>query len=225
MEVSREELETRFREMSDEELLSLLRSRDLTPLAVEVATSTLSSRGVAAPALPGLADASANSQDGSVDEEIDLVTVADAVNAVEANLIRRFLESQGLFASVWGEHMAVSPWTFLPGTLPRVQVRSDQVAQARELLAAMKRGDFELPANTEVEFSGKQSDLEATQEVLYTPALKSRGVAAPASSSALSLSSIAASPVAPVRKSLLNRILILAVGALLTLWLWTVLRH
>ena len=189
MEVSREELATRFREMSDEELLSLLRSRDLTPLAVEVATSTLSSRGVASPALPGLADASANSQDGSVDEEIDLVTVAEGANSVEAYVIRRFLESHGLFASVWGEYRPVSPWAFLPGTLPRVQVRSDQVDQARELLAAMKRGDFELPSTTEVEFSGEHSDLEVTQEVLSTPALEPRGLDAPGSPSAPSWSS------------------------------------
>jgi hypothetical protein len=225
MEVSREELATRFREMSDEELLSHLRSGDLTPLAVEVATLTLESRGLASSALPGPADASAYAQDGSVDEEIDLVTVAEAVNAVEANVIRRLLESHEIFASVWGEHTPVSPWAFLPGTLPRVQVRSDQVHQARELLAAMKRGDLELPVTAEVEFSGKQSDLEATQEVLSTPAREPRGVAAPASSSALSLSSTAASPVAPERKGLLSRILILAIGVLLTFWLWTILIH
>jgi hypothetical protein len=225
MEASREELETRFREMSDEELLSHLRSRELTPLAIEVAMSTLDSRGLASSALPGPADASANSQDGSVDEEIDLVTVAEAVNAVEANVIRLFLESHGIFASVWREHASVSPWDFLPGTLPRVQVRSDQVEQARELLAAMKRGDFELPPTTEVELSTEQSDLEITQEVFSTPALKSRRVDAPATSSAPSLSSTAVSPAAPARKGLLSRILILAIGALLTLWLWTVLIH
>jgi len=225
MEVSRAELETRFREMSDEELLSHLRSGDLTPLAAEVATSTLNSRGLASSALPDSVDPSANSQEGSVDEEIDLVTVAEAVNAVEANVIRLFLESHGIFASVWREHAPVSPWAFLPGTLPRVQVRSDEVKQAKELLAAMKRGDFELPANAEVESSGKQIDLEATQEVLSTPALKPRGVKAPASSSALSLSSTAASPIAQARTGLLTRILVLAIGALLTLWLWTVLIH
>jgi Putative prokaryotic signal transducing protein len=225
MEVSREELETRFREMSDEELLSLLRSRDLTPLAIEVAISTLNFRGLTSSALPGPADASANSQDGSVDEEVDLVTVADAVNAVEANVIRLFLESHGILASVWGEHAPVSPWGFLPGTLPRIQVRSDQVEQARELLAAMKRGDFELSATTEVELSDKQSDLEITQEVLSTPVLKSRRVDALAPSSAPSWSSTATNPVAPARTGLLSRILILAIGALLTLWLWTVLIH
>ena len=225
MEVSREELATRFREMSDEELLNHLRSGDLTQLAIEVATSTLNSRGLASPALHDPADASAYSQDGSVDEEIDLVTVAEAVNAVEANVLRRLLESHGIFASVWGEHTPVSPWAFLPGTLPRVQVRSDKVDQARELLAAMKRGDLELPETTEVEFPGKQSDLEATREVLSTPAFEPRGVDASSSSSALSLSPTAVSPIAPARKGLLGRILILAIGALLTFWLWTILVH
>jgi len=225
MEVSREELATRFREMSDEELLSHLRSRDLTPLAVEVATLTLNSRGLASSALSSPADASAYSQEGSVDEGVDLITVAESVNAVDANVIRRLLESHGIFASVWGEHTPVSPWAFLPGTLPRVQVRSDQVDQARELLAAMKRGDLELPATTDVESSGKHADLEVTQEVLSMPALEPRGVDAPGSSSVLSLSSTAVSPIAPARKGLLSRILILAIGALLTFWLWTILTH
>ena len=147
------------------------------------------------------------------------------MNAVEANVIRRLLESHGIFASVWGEYTPVSAFAFLSGTLPRVQVRSDQVDQARQVLAAMKRGDFELPANTEVELSGTQSDLEATQEVLSTPALEPRGVGAPVSSSALSLSSTAVSPVAPAEKGWLSKILILAIGALLTFWLWTILTH
>jgi hypothetical protein len=225
MDVSREELATRFREMSDEELLRHLRSGDLTPLALEEATSTLNSRGLASSALPGPADAGAYSQDESVDERIDLVTVAEAVNAVEANVIRRLLESHGIFASVWGEHTPVSPWAFLPGTLPRVQVRSDQVDQARELLAAMRTGDLELPEATEVEFSGRHSDLEDPQEVLSTAALEPRGVDAPGSSSALSLSSTAVNPVASAPKGLLSRILILAIGALLTFWLWIILMH
>ena len=64
MEVSREELAKRLGEMSDEELLSHLRSGDLTPLAVEVATLTLNSRGLASPALPDPADAGAYSKAG-----------------------------------------------------------------------------------------------------------------------------------------------------------------
>ena len=176
MEVSREELAMRFRDMSDEELLSHLQSRDLTALAHEVATSVLNSRGLVSSALPGPADASADSHDG-------------------------------------------------PGTLPRVQVRSDQVDQARELLAAMKRGDFQLQETTQVESSGAQSDLEATQDVFSMHALKPRGVDAPASSSAPSLSSTAVAPIAPARQGPLIRILILVVGALLTAWLWTILTH
>jgi hypothetical protein len=213
MDVSREDLEKRFREMSDEELLSRLRSGDLTPLAVEAATSTLNSRGLAPPALPGPEDASTYPHDGSADEDVDLVTVAEAANAVDANVIRRFLESHGVFANVWGEHTPVSPWAFLPGTLPRVQVRSDQLTQARELLAAMKRGDLELPEAMEVESSGMQSDPEPAQGVLSAPGLEPP------------LSSGAMNPVARAENGLLSKILIMTIGALLVFWLWTHLSH
>jgi hypothetical protein len=209
MEVSRDDLERRFREMSDEEIRLRLRSGDLTPLAVEAATSTLNSRGLALPALRGPGDASTYPDDGSADEDIDLVTVTEAKSAVDANIIRGFLESRGIFASVWHEHTPTVPWAFLPGTLPRVQVRSDQVTQARELLAAMKRGDLELTDDVEVESSGKQSDLEATRGVSPAPGLES------------SWSSGAVSPVAPDRKGVLSKIFVLIIGALLVFWLWT----
>lgn len=91
MEVSREELAVRFQEMSDEELLKHVRSGDLTPLAVEVATSILNSRGLGSSALSDPQD-------------------------------------EGL----------------------------------------------ELPETMDVEFSAREVDLEATQEVLPTPALKPR---------------------------------------------------
>lgn len=129
MEVSREDLVERFRERSDEELLSHLRSRDLTPLAAEVAASTLNSRGL------------------------------------------------------------------------------------------------ELPDNVSVESSGEEPDLETTQEVLSTPALQRTRGDDVASSSALSWSSAPVNPIAPARNRLPGRIFMLAVGALLTYWLWTALIH
>jgi hypothetical protein len=214
MEVSREELATRFSEMSDEELLGHLRRGDLTPLAQEVATSTLQSRGLVAPTLPGPEDAGAQSHDGLVAGEIDLVAVAEAANAVEANVIRDFLEAHGLFASVWREHAPVSPLAFLPGTLPRVQVRSDQVDQAKALLAAMKRGDLEL----------SEIDLEATQEIVPSPAPTPRRGVDAASASSSAVSTAAVNPVAPAGKGVLSKVLILVIGVLLTLWLWTMLK-
>ena len=53
MEVSRQELATRFGEISDDKLLSHLRSGDLTSLAVQAAESTLNSRGATPSGVPG----------------------------------------------------------------------------------------------------------------------------------------------------------------------------
>jgi len=89
----------------------------------------------------------------------------------------------------------------------------------------MKRGDLELQQTMDIEFSGNQADLEATQEVLSPPVLKSRGAIAPATSSAMSLSSKAGNPVAPERKGLLGTALVLVIGALLAFWVWTILKR
>src|SRR5262245_60020836 len=54
MDVSRDDLVMPFRDLSDEELLSRLRARTLTPLAVEVVSTELRTRGIE----PSLADES-----------------------------------------------------------------------------------------------------------------------------------------------------------------------
>jgi len=58
-------------------------------------------------------------------------------------LLRACLESHGIFAYVWGEHLGVAHiFMSIAGGGVRVQVRSDQVDQAREVIAAFERGDF-----------------------------------------------------------------------------------
>lgn len=74
-----------------------------------------------------------------------------------------------------------------------MQVRGDQEVQAREVLAAMKRGDLELP---------DAFDAETVREP-----------------------SPAANPVAPAEQGLLSRLLILAIGVAVTVWLWATLTH
>jgi hypothetical protein len=142
VDISREELAERFRALSDEELLSRL-DRDLTPLALEVAIAELQSRGIEIPrrsdvfGAPGVAVADED------DAPVDLVTVAEFWNPIEANLARATLESCGIRVFVWGEHLGVAH-TFLSvasGGM-RVQVRANQATEAKAILAAVKRGDF-----------------------------------------------------------------------------------
>lgn len=146
MDVSREDLIERFREFSDDELLRHFQSGSLTPLAAEVAGEALRSRGIDPPAaetFEGTAEASEEERRGG---EVDLVTVAELLNPLQANLLRACLESHGIFAYVWGEHLGTAHIIMsIAGRGTRVQVRSSDVAQAKEIFAAFDRGDLEIP--------------------------------------------------------------------------------
>jgi hypothetical protein len=65
-------------------------------------------------------------------------------------VLRACLESHGIFAYVWGEHLGIAN-IFLSSASGgmRVQVRSDQLDQAREVIAAFERGDFALDEDEE----------------------------------------------------------------------------
>jgi hypothetical protein len=143
MEVSRADLTQRFELLSDEDLLASLRSGTLTPLATEVAGNILSSRGVDPASFPGTAD-STESAVGIDEGESDLVTVSVQWDAMKANLLRTLLEAHGIFVHMWGEHLATTH-VFLSnaGGGTRLQVRSNQVSQANELIGAFERGELE----------------------------------------------------------------------------------
>ena len=241
MEVSREELARRFDAMSDEELQRHVSSRDLTPLAVEVAASILKSRGIERASLPESAPSAAMA---AADEGIDLVTVAEARNSIEANSIKLFLESHGLFAAVVGEYLTPGPLAFHYGALPRIQVRNDQVARAREVLVAMRRGELEDTGVFDAEFVNdpshserELSDLEATLEIPVpgrpapppgVPSLTTRSPQAAARSMTTSPAwpqAAAVNPVASPGKGVLSRLLVLVIGVALTVWLWATLTH
>jgi hypothetical protein len=146
VEVSREDLTQHFENLSDEELLQRLRSGTLTPLAIEVAGGILRSRGADPLSFPDAADSTVESAVGLDGEVLDLVTVAVEWDPLKANLLRALLESHGVFAYAWGEHLATTH-IFLSnaGGGSRLQVRSDQVSQARELISAFERGELETP--------------------------------------------------------------------------------
>lgn len=155
MNVSRDELRERFREFSDEELLRHLRSGTLTPLAAEVASEALRRRGIEPPPAEPPESAALAAQDQE-EGEIDLVTVAELQNPLQANLLRACLESRGIFAYVWGEHLGMANILLsIAGGGIRVQVRSDQAAQANEVIAAIEQGKLEVPDSLETAVDGE----------------------------------------------------------------------
>jgi Putative prokaryotic signal transducing protein len=152
MDVSEADLTEHFRALSDEALLERLRAGTLTALALEVAEREARSRRLEIPTAEPEADAVSESDesDGPGDDDIDLVTVAQFSNPLKANVLRACLESHGIFAYVWGEHLGVAHiFMSIAGGGVRVQVRSDQVAEAREVIAAFERGDFAIDEEPE----------------------------------------------------------------------------
>jgi len=144
MDVSREELKERFREFSDEELLRHFQSGTLTPLAADVAAEALQLRGMEVPRAE-TSDTAAIPTEEPENLDVDLDTIAEFWNPLQANLLRACLESHGIFAYVWGEHLGTANILLsVSGGGLRVQVRSDQVAQAKEIIAAFERGEFEV---------------------------------------------------------------------------------
>jgi hypothetical protein len=152
MDVSEADLTEHFRWLSDEALLERLRAGTLTPLALEVAGREARSRSLEIPtAEPAQTDAVADSDESDAPEDdIDLVTIARFDNPLTANVLRACLDSHGIFAYVWGEHSFVTPVLPLVGSGGlRLQVRSDQVAEARDVIAAFERGDLAIDEEPE----------------------------------------------------------------------------
>jgi len=144
MEVSREELATSFRELSDEELLARVQAGNLTDLALDVAASELRSRGLKLPKT----QATEESGDMS-DETVDLVTVARFSDRLKANVLRACLEAHGIFAFIWGEHTEGHLLVHLGTGGVRLQVPETQLAQAKEVMAAWERGDLAIDEEPE----------------------------------------------------------------------------
>src|SRR5687768_8348775 len=108
MNVSKEDLEERFKALTDQVLLERLQAGTLTPLATEVASAELRSRGIEMESAPPVHDPGApdeHDEPFAPEADVDLVTVAQFTNVLEANVLRNCLESHGVFAFVWGEHL------------------------------------------------------------------------------------------------------------------------
>ena len=139
---SRDELEQLFRELSDEELIARGSSGGLTELAQEVANAEARSRGL------GFEPLTVVTEDQITLPTVyhgDMQTVARHLTPTEAHLLVSTLQAGGVPAEAGDTDpgQADSPWAAPVGGAC-VRVPAEFVAEARELIAAFKRGDFEL---------------------------------------------------------------------------------
>jgi hypothetical protein len=138
MDINKEELASRYREMSDDELLRRVTAGTLTELAQEIASAELAARGID---LPELVDDEVTEHDSLEAEPeshsgVDLVTIARIINPLRANLLKVHLESEGIFTHLLGGHLGVVDLYLSAGSGGvHVQVRKDQAAHALEVLA------------------------------------------------------------------------------------------
>lgn len=156
MKISRQDLVERFQVLEDHVLLDRVRSGTLTPLALEVAREELRSRGIEDAAVSPPTEQIEEQVEESLDpdpdpsSDVDLVTIARFTNPLEANVLRNCLEAHGVFAFLWGEHLGTAHhFLSVASGGMRLQVRSDQVEQAKEVIAAFERGDFAIDEEPE----------------------------------------------------------------------------
>lgn len=137
------DLARRFRELSDDELLSRCRSGDLSEIAQPIALAELVSRGLELPAPNNVAAESA-------EYEGDFVTVAQYLNPINAHIVCACLEAAGVPAVVADANLVQlnALWSVAVGGV-RIRVPASRVTEAREVIAAYNRGDFALPDDTE----------------------------------------------------------------------------
>jgi len=139
MNTGRPDLSKRFRELSDDDLLSLCGSASLDEAAQSAAIAELKARGLETPYPP------CTTRQGA-EYEGDFVTVAQFLNPVDANIVQGVLEAAGIPAVLGDEHLArVHSLLSIAIGGVRLRVPAAHVTEAQQVIAAYNRGDFALP--------------------------------------------------------------------------------
>lgn len=139
MKITRQDLETEFERLNDEELLSRYASGALTEEAQAIAMQEARRRGLELPERsPPVEDGVAGKQEEYYG---DFVIVARDLNLTEAHLYQSLLESAGIPAEVGDTN-----FSRIYGSTYSANVKVPQafVTDARQVFAAYKRGDFAL---------------------------------------------------------------------------------
>ena len=145
MTVTRQGLLEHFQLLSDHELLAEFHSGDLTAFASQIAAEELQRRNLDAskPDVESSAGSEATSNSG------DLVSVARYLTASEAYLLRSRLELEGIPAVVANDLMFQAISSISTGGAS-VLVPETYLARAREIAAAIERGDHTLDDQADV---------------------------------------------------------------------------
>ena len=139
MNPERSRLEEVFRELSDEELLRRCASDELTEFALPIALAELRTRGLEPPART-------KAPPGEDPEYLgDWVIVARYLSYLEIHLLQSALEGAGIPVTVSDAQLVQTDALLGPALRgASLRVPAARMAEAREVLAAIRRGDFQL---------------------------------------------------------------------------------
>jgi hypothetical protein len=156
MKIDREDLEHRFENISDTELIRRLESKGLTQIAHDVATAELQKRGLTITHLP-----TPQEELKFFNQTEDLVQVARLLTATEAHILQARLIAEGVSAVVADAHHAQAHY-FMALAIGgvRILVPKSQVNAALEVKAAMAKGEYAL------EEQGDNSDMSNNKNEL-----------------------------------------------------------
>lgn len=136
-EAEGERLKRIFAELADEELLRRCASGELTELAQSIAMAEVLERGLTPPPKPPPAR--------EPEYQGDWVVVAQYLSFAEVHILRSLLQSAGIPAEVADAHLVQTDALLIPALRgARLRVPETRVAEAKEVIAAFRRGDFEL---------------------------------------------------------------------------------
>lgn len=150
MTVSRSDLERRFHRMEDDALLQKFQSGDLTELAQEIVGEELRRRGLALPqAWVDAGDALEERREPG--DGGGLVRIAGHLSYAEAQVLKSFLESEGIPAVLADVHVATTNaiLSAVTGGV-RLLVHQNNLAMADEIAAAWRRGEYEIDEDFDV---------------------------------------------------------------------------
>jgi len=146
MTVTRQSLSDDLQRLNDNALIALARSGGLTELAREVAAAELRRRGIA---VPVAVEEPQNTVATPITD--DLVPVAQLFTVEEAHMLQSRLEIEGVPAVIADANMVqVYPLLSVAVGGVRVLVPDSYLERAREIAAAVSRGDYALDDKTDV---------------------------------------------------------------------------
>jgi hypothetical protein len=134
----RASLEKTFEELADDELLRRCASGELTDFAQSIALAEARARGLELPARQAATEQ---------EEEYlgDWVMIARYLSYTEVHILRSRLEGAGIPAAVADAQLVQTDALLTPALRgASLRVPAACAAEAREIVAALKRGDFQL---------------------------------------------------------------------------------